>query len=593
MNIYQLNYLTKTNILLYQEEDPLFIFYRLLKDNVHDAIIVYDVYKWKRIYCTSIPFLNWIKGDIELTPPAIKELLKNGDKEVLDYIDPADYVYFILLSNSSFIKYILDNYSITIEDYHLIELVKEADIDKYNTFKTILDYSKISINIVMDCLYYLCQYDEVLLVKHLFMLYPMIIKSYSLKPLFYKTLTYNHLELSLYFLELDPTLLHNIDSILLQLFINHSYKTLNLLYILNPQLFSNINHNYIFAIISANKNIVPEFVNWYLSRFRVRIDNNLYEENIKKLMFNGYCIGTITDDFFIHACTQNYIHIVKQYNYNYFIIEQGFGIAALFGYLDIVQYLCPYIEKTMLYKILHNLIEMDTIHNAVVKYISSQIDIHPPKLIQYLCKIGDIDISKDLDEECILILCLNGHFSLFYELYVNCRIEQHTISNAFIHACENGKGLFLAKWLYYTNYLSKNIIQCAFYNSYDIHTLKWLYSIEYIPIRKNNSYFIERCLNYDLVILDWLCELFPNYSYCIVDGVLEYKIDLYKVLTHIEKKECCICLETNSNSMTLCKHDFCYNCINEWYKKNNSCPMCREKMEEVYFSSPLNELILH
>jgi hypothetical protein len=152
----------------------------------------------------------------------------------------------------------------------------------------------------------------------------------------------------------------------------------------------------------------------------------------------------------------------------------------------------------MLYKILHNLIEMDTIHSAIVKYISSQMDIHPPKLIHYLCKIGVL--SEDVDEECILILCLNGHFSLFYDLYINCRIDQYMISNAFIHACENGKGLFLAKWLYYSNYLSKTTIQCAFYNSNDIHTIKWLYSIEYIPIRKNNTYFIERCLNYDLVM---------------------------------------------------------------------------------------------
>jgi hypothetical protein len=587
MNIYEINGLTKTNILLYQEEDPLIIFYKLLDDNIHDAIILYDIYKWNRINCMSIPFLNWIKESnliIELTEPAIKELLKNGVKEVLHYIDPSDYVYFILLSNSSFIKYILDNYSITIEDYHLIELVKSNRIDKYNLFVTILEYRKINTNIIMDCLYYLCQYDEILLVKHLISLYPMIIKCYSLKPLFYKTLTYNHLELSVFFLSIDSTLLYNIDSIILQLFINHSYKTIHLLYILNPKLFSNINHNYIFGIISSNKNVVIEFINWYLSHFRFDIDNNIYEVNIKKLMFNGYFIGNISDDYFIHACSQNYIHIVKQYNYNYYIIEQGFGIAAIFGYLDIVKYLCHYIEKNILYKILHNLIEMETIHSPIVKYISGQITFHPPKLINYLCKIGDVDINTYLDEECIHILCLNGHFSLVYDLYINGNIDD--ISNAFIYACENGKGLFLAKWLYYTHFLSKKTIHCAFYNSNDIHTIKWLYSIEFIPIRKNNNaYFIERCLNYELIILDWLCEINPNYSYYIVDGYIEYNIDLYKILTNLEKKECSICLETNSNSMTLCKHDFCYDCINEWYKKNNSCPMCREKMEEVYFSS--------
>ena len=585
MNIYELNYFTKINILLYCEEDPLFIFYRLLKDNVHDAIIVYEIYTWKRIYCTSALFLRWIKEKhitIELTEPAIKELLKNGAHEVLDYIDPCDYVYFILCSNSAFINYVFEHYTIVMKDYHWIELAKEPHIHKYDTFVTILEHCKISEHLIMDCLYYLCQYDEPLLVKHLLSLYPMIIK-HSLKPFFYKTLTYNHLELSLFFLSIDPTLVLDIEPI--ELFINHSYKTLPMLYSLNPELFSNINHNYIFDRISANKNIVPTFVNWYLKQFRYKIDNNLYEEKIQMLIFHGYCIGVVSDEYFIRACSLNYLHIVKQYPYNYDVMEQGFGIAALCGYLDIVEYLCSYIEKNNLYKILHNLIELQCPHHRVVKYISSQVQLQPPKLIHYLCKIGEIDLSKEMGEECIYILCLNGHFSCFYDLYVNERIEPYMISNAFIHACENGKGLFLAKWLHYTNRLSKKTIQCAFYNSADIDTIKWLYTIERIDIRKNNTYFIERCLNYDFAILDWLCEVFPNYSYTIVNGFIEYTIDLYKVLTYLDEGDCCICLEHNSNTMTLCKHTFCYDCINKWYKKNNSCPMCREPINEVYISS--------
>jgi hypothetical protein len=406
----------------------------------------------------------------------------------------------------------------------------------------------------------------------------MIIKK-SLKPFFYKTLTYNHLELSLFFLSIDPTLVKEIEPV--QLFINHSYKTLKMLYSLNSELFSNINHNYIFDRISNDNPIVPDFIHWYISHFRNKIDNNLFEAKIQNLIFNGYCMGEISHEYFIHACSKNYLHIVKQYTYNYEVIEQGFGIACLFGYLDIVQYLCSYIEKSNLYKILHNLLELNCNHNLVINYISNQLTIHPPKLIYYLCKLGEINLSHTLNEECIYILCLNGHFSCFYELY-GC-IEPYMISNAFIQACENGKGLFLAKWLHYTLFLTKKTLRCAFYNSPDIHTIKWLYSIQTIDLRKNNSYFIERCLNYDFMILDWLCELFPNYSYTIVNGVIEYTIDLYKVLTDLDESECCICLETNSNAMTLCKHTFCYDCINKWYKKNNSCPMCRENINEVYF----------
>lgn len=579
MNIYDLNYLTHMNILFYKEEDPLLIFYHLLNDHLADALIVYEIYKWTILNCTSVPFLRWIrekKIKIELTKSAIKELLKQGVHEVLDYIHPCDYVSVILLSNSAFINYVFDHYTIVMEDYHIIEFVQEP-IDKYDIFMTILSKREIGLNIIMDCLYYLCEYDESLLVKQLLGLYPMIIK-HSLKPLFYKTLIYNHLELSLFFLSIDPTLVKEIEPI--QLFINHSYKTLQWLYSLNSELFSNLNHNYIFDIIANHTPIVPEFIDWYISHFRNQIDNNLYEAKIQNLIFNGYCIGEISDEYFIHACTQNHLHIVKQYAYNYEVIEQGFGIAALFGYLDIVQYLCSYIEKTNLYKILHNLLELNCRHR-VVSYITSQLTIHPPKFIYYLSDIGQIQLSDNVNEDCIYILCLNGHFSCFYELYINCRIEPYMISNAFIHACENGKGLFLAKWLNYTIFLSKKTIRRAFFNSNDIHTIKWLYSIEFIDLRKNNAYFIERCLNYDFVILDWLCEIFPNYSYTMVNGVVEYTIDLYKVSAYVEPSECCVCLET-SNSMTLCKHTFCYDCINKWYKKNNSCPMCREPMNEVY-----------
>ena len=71
------------------------------------------------------------------------------------------------------------------------------------------------------------------LVQHLLSLKPQIIKQYSLKSFFYKSLTYNQYELSTFFLSLDASLIHCIDSILIQLFVNQSYKTLDLLYIMN------------------------------------------------------------------------------------------------------------------------------------------------------------------------------------------------------------------------------------------------------------------------------------------------------------------------------------------------------------------------
>jgi len=591
MNIYELNLLTKKNILFYQEEDPLFIFYRLLKDNVQDAIILYELYKWKYIYCTNPYFLNWIQLNsikIELTEESIQELLQNGDKEVLDYIDPKDYLQFILLSNTQFIKYILENYSIIIEKFHLIQLINEGKKDLYNKFLILLSYFTFDKVTIIDCIYFLCKSDELLLIKHLIRLYPIIIKQISyIQLFFFNSITYNNVKLSVYLLSIEPRLLNNIETTLLQLFIKNCDKTIKLLYNLNKKLFSNINHNYIFEKIASNKNLL--IVDWYLYHFKNKLDKHIYELNIKKLILNGYIINDIiSDEYFIHACSNNYIDIVRKYNYNYSIIEKGFKISAFLGYLDIVNYLGQFIEKNALYKILHNLIEVDTIHIHIVKYIYKEIEFYPPKLIKYLCKNGDIEfiLDKELDEECIHIILKNGHFSLFYYLYMNNYIEPYNISDAFVNACETGKGLFIAKWLYYNKNISKNTIHIAFYNSSDIHTLKWLYSIEYIPItQNNNAYFIERCLNYDLDIVDWLCDIFPNYSYYIINGVIEYNINLFKVFRILEKKECSICFEINSDSMSLCNHSFCYDCINKWYKKNNSCPICRETLDKIYHNS--------
>ena len=40
--------------------------------------------------------------------------------------------------------------------------------------------------------------------------------------------------------------------------------------------------------------------------------------------------------------------------------------------------------------------------------------------------------------------------------------------------------------------------------------------------------------------------------------------------------ECCICLETIVYAGHLtCGHNFCINCISEWFEQNIKCPMCR------------------
>lgn len=39
--------------------------------------------------------------------------------------------------------------------------------------------------------------------------------------------------------------------------------------------------------------------------------------------------------------------------------------------------------------------------------------------------------------------------------------------------------------------------------------------------------------------------------------------------------ECSICLEPETNVITICHHNFHFNCLKEWTKHQESCPNCK------------------
>lgn len=53
-----------------------------------------------------------------------------------------------------------------------------------------------------------------------------------------------------------------------------------------------------------------------------------------------------------------------------------------------------------------------------------------------------------------------------------------------------------------------------------------------------------------------------------------------------EKYECSICLDVLDNNDIIClgecKHKFHRYCINEWYKKSNTCPICRKPIKDIF-----------
>ncbi len=54
-----------------------------------------------------------------------------------------------------------------------------------------------------------------------------------------------------------------------------------------------------------------------------------------------------------------------------------------------------------------------------------------------------------------------------------------------------------------------------------------------------------------------------------------------------------MCLVSKPNRKTICKHDFCKNCIYKWLEicKDSSCPTCRTKLNKYNVQEPYDPVL--
>jgi len=54
---------------------------------------------------------------------------------------------------------------------------------------------------------------------------------------------------------------------------------------------------------------------------------------------------------------------------------------------------------------------------------------------------------------------------------------------------------------------------------------------------------------------------------------------------------CPICFDDiNHNKITIiCNHDFCYQCLNEWFKNHNTCPICRQELNYLLYDKIISQ----
>lgn len=54
----------------------------------------------------------------------------------------------------------------------------------------------------------------------------------------------------------------------------------------------------------------------------------------------------------------------------------------------------------------------------------------------------------------------------------------------------------------------------------------------------------------------------------------------------MHKDICAICLNNNGTFIkTVCNHEFHENCLNEWIKYKENCPICRQNLENFDFKN--------
>ena len=633
MDVYMLNDITSSNILLFNDTNPLNIFYNLLDDNlIEDAVIVYNIFKWDSIRCFNILFLKWVTEhniNIHIDTHSMKKICRKGVKELFIYgaslynsLNINDFLIDCILSdNIEFIQYIFQEFNILYcTNYIFREIIKSKLLNKLTIIIYLLKYIDIDVDIIVGILYGLCK-DEIDsdIFIYMFSLFPNIIFLPNVKSYFVYSLINNNINIAHYLLKKRPYLIHTINHKNIIIMIrNNSYDSIFFIYKLNKKIFEGINHNHMYLYYVCNvESSLLEMVNCYLSLFQEHIDSNTYNKASNQIIYSGkleiikYLNLLKKIDFeteFITCCSTNILYNIKYVSkyVDEYILLRGFRTACIYGHIDIVEYLYDYIiniKNTGLYSVLYeiackydNILTIPDNRDNIIKVITflyhKNDTIYPMEMIKCLCILGDIHILLNdetfyIDNSCICWLCQSGHFDIIYTLFTINLISDTYLDTAFIYACENGKGLFIANWLMYNYTISKNNVIYAFYNSDDLKTIKWLYSIGelYINIRKNNNaYFIECCLSNNLVIVKWLCYEIQEYSYTITSNQIIPIIDLH--INYIESgdmtdDECSICYNKNKLCNTICNHPFCYDCINTWYKINKNCPVCRRSVIDV------------
>ena len=236
-------------------------------------------------------------------------------------------------------------------------------------------------------------------------------------------------------------------------------------------------------------------------------------------------------------------------------LVNAFELSCLTGNLELVKII---FEKQAEY-----ISDRTTITNSAFDGACSNGNM---ELINWLLTtFSNIDLSTN-DELPFINACANGHYMLakrLLELKPDINISAND-DKAFKQACRNGH-VEVFRWL-----------ENMFPEKYSVGEPIYLGNgLEYDSDEEDEyEEYDEPGLNLD-------GELSTNYTYSYrISKFINITRNILKQDMSKEIDDCSICLDSQSNVYTNCSHMYCRPCISKWLKTHDTCPCCREELED-------------
>jgi hypothetical protein len=198
-------------------------------------------------------------------------------------------------------------------------------------------------------------------------------------------------------------------------------------------------------------------------------------------------------------------------------------------------------------------------------------------LFHFICLY--VDFNSIEKKSIIFIYYINTIFSTFYCVCNNARYEYHHIKiygQNFSSIDEFNEWRKSHKFIRITYFLNNfEMVSYIFFFCMTIKQFTFInnqiifYSISTIIL------YIYACIFFLIIIFGCMCLCSFNFS---LHKPSDQSRSLVYIVENVDiNKECCICMDKNTNNWVHipCGHSFHNECIIQWNRTSNTCPICR------------------